>query len=275
MSAALINRSLTNIRTEFEFLYDSEVIDKALFDALVKALPQKYAKEMAPWGIEKLATAGQGPEPSTSKTQPADAKNTDSLSESMAKTSLQDNAPPPEEKPYPKGIAYCRASFNYDAIEAGDLSLKSGDLVVVLEHLSEDWWRGHKLSDSPAQAGVFPANYIQVLSESDFKANFEKDAQLYQRAPSAVAASSYQVYDTPPSYAPQPLYQPQQTQPTYGGHAQYPPPSTNYYQAPPQEEGSLHSSSNAHLKKIGGKFGNAAIFGAGATIGSNLVNLIF
>ena len=81
-----------------------------------------------------------------------------------------------------------------------------------------------------------------------------------------------------------------QQQPSYGGYAQYPPPSTNYYppqqyqqpQQPQQSQQVVEQQpeqqqllGSEHVKKFGSKLGNAAIFGAGALIGSNIVNSIF
>ena len=43
----------------------------------------------------------------------------------------------------------------------------------------------------------------------------------------------------------------------------------------PAQTGDGHSTMNEHGKKFGKKLGNAAIFGAGASIGSNIVNSIF
>jgi hypothetical protein len=46
------------------------------------------------------------------------------------------------------------------------------------------------------------------------------------------------------------------------------------YQQQQEQEGG-GSKMGEHGKKFGKKLGNAAIFGAGATIGSNIVNSIF
>ena len=77
MSSALINRSLTTVKTELEFLCDSDVITKDLYQQLVTSLPEKYHKDMAPWdvGVDKVdkdvgakeakqeATPQPGPQP--------------------------------------------------------------------------------------------------------------------------------------------------------------------------------------------------------------------
>lgn len=166
MSAALINRSLTNIRTELEFLHDSEVIDETLFNALLEALPQRYSKGMAPWGAEKLSAEKEG--------------FVEEVSQSLQKSTIQDDikepanpARVPPRKPAGP-IGYCKALYNYEAQEADDLALSKDDKLAVLEHLSLDWWKGYKLSQGPDQAGVFPSNYVSVILETEFQLTREK-----------------------------------------------------------------------------------------------------
>lgn len=266
MSAALVNRSLTNIRTELEFLFDSEVIDQELLDTLTKALPQKYAKDMKPWGVAALAGA----------------KSTGDVTEAFAKTSIQDDVAPPAHAPPSHApaplpslvIGYCKAMYTYDAQEKDDLQLQRDDRIAVLEHLSADWWKGYKQEDA-SKIGVFPSNYVSSISEAEFTEVRSKDEKAEIR---------------PPAYNPegaQQQYGYQQQQPSYGGYAQFPPASTNYYppqnqQPPPaevqqqqQQPQQAQGNAHPHLKKFGSKLGNAAIFGAGATIGSDLINLIF
>ncbi|QEL62770.1 hypothetical protein SBP28_004750 [Candidozyma auris] len=222
MSVALINRSLTNIRTELEFLVDSEVIDEKLMAALSEALPPRYSKGMETWGPEKLRKG-------------AEAENSD-----VAKS---------------------------DEKNGGDVAL------------------------GPDRAGVFPSNYVSVISESEFEQSEKAQFENRYASPSP-AAPPYDQVVPQPTYPQYPVYnnggfspQGQQMQPSYGGYAQYPPPSTNYYpqqqlQQQPQEQqvvegSSHHGKAHDEVKKFGGKLGNAAIFGAGATIGSNIVNSIF
>ncbi|PSK38410.1 hypothetical protein C7M61_002973 [Candidozyma pseudohaemuli] len=304
MSAALINRSLTNIRTELEFLHDSEVIDEKLFNALLEALPQRYSKGMAPWGAEKLSAEKEDP--------------VEEVSQSLQKSTIQDEikepanpARVPPRKPAGP-IGYCKALYNYEAQEADDLALSKDDKLAVVEHLSLDWWKGCKLGQGPDQAGVFPSNYVSVILETEFqqtrekapineKATFEDRAQSPSAPPydQVVPQPTYPQYPQNGQNAPYGQYQspqngygqsPQngygQMQPSYGGYSQYPPPSANYYpqqqqvQQMPQEQqveqsSGEHGKGHEHVKKFGGKLGNAAIFGAGATIGSNIVNSIF
>lgn len=303
MSAALINRSLTTVRTELEFLRDSEVITEALYERLIASIPTKYDKNAASWDVDRLTGGSAG------------GSAGDKLATNLSKVSLNDSeepklapnttfsppaaAPPrPAPKVDPKPLGYCRTLYDYNAQESGDLELKKDDKVAVLEHLSEDWWKGYRRGTSAADAGVFPSNYVTVISQQEFElqrgsapvpvqdskeSSGEKAAYNDQYAAPALPQYS------PNQYAP-PMNQQLQPQPSYGGYAQYPPPLTNYY-PPPQQQMAMQPAqpmaqdpqmyqqqtggSHPHLKKFGSKLGNAAIFGAGATIGSDIVNSIF
>ncbi|KAJ1546535.1 Lsb1p [Saccharomyces cerevisiae] len=153
---------------------------------------------------------------------------------------------------------YVEALYDFEAQQDGDLSLKTGDKIQVLEKISPDWYRGK----SNNKIGIFPANYV--------KPAFTRSAS----PKSAEAASSSTVSRPsvpPPSYEPLP----------------YPPPFTNYYQqpqqqyAPPSQQAPVEaqpqqsSGASSAFKSFGSKLGNAAIFGAGSAIGSDIVNSIF
>lgn len=202
MSASAINRSLTTVRNELDFLLESKVISQETYNMVNQSLPQN-------------------------------ANN---------------------------GGEYVEALYQFDPQQDGDLALKPGDKIEVLEKPSNEWFKGR----CNGNVGMFPANYVKpVYSGSDR-----------------------------PSVPPPPQYeQAQRTNTGQSGgsyQAPFPPPSTNYYQQPPQqyqqapqqqaqvvEQQPAQQHSHNHLKKFGSKLGNAAIFGAGATIGSDLVNSIF
>lgn len=313
MSAALINRSLTTVRTELEFLRDSEVITEALYERLIASIPTKYDKNAPSWDVDRLSVASSddklasdlsrvsinGPDESKGQNR---APNTTFSPPASAPVSAV-SAPPPRPAPKvdPKPLGYCRSLYDYNALESGDLDLKKDDKVAVLEHLSEDWWKGYRRGTSPADAGVFPSNYVTVISQQEFelqrgsapvplpdsKDNLGEKA-TYKDQYGAPAPPQY----SPNQYAP-PMDQQLQPQPSYGGYSQYPPPLANYYPPPQQQMAPMgqpvgqpmaqdpqlyqqqSGNSHPHLKKFGSKLGNAAIFGAGATIGSDIVNSIF
>lgn len=63
-----------------------------------------------------------------------------------------------------------KANFSFDAEAPNELSIRTGDVIQVLEEVSEGWWDGYVLDESGAkssQTGLFPANYCSpFVSES-------------------------------------------------------------------------------------------------------------
>lgn len=147
-------------------------------------------------------------------------------------------------------IAHARALYRYDASDARDLMFEKDDRIAIYEYMNQDWWMG--MNQRTGQEGIFPRNY--VMPEQDYKA--------------------------PGGYGP--------PQPQYG-YPSGPPAQQNPYNAnvPPMAvaegggqqaqggEGQGGGKAGEYGKKFGKKLGNAAIFGAGATIGGNIVNSIF
>ncbi|KAH9254573.1 hypothetical protein BASA81_007330 [Batrachochytrium salamandrivorans] len=56
----------------------------------------------------------------------------------------------------------CRATYDYHGSDEGDLSLKTGDVVVMIEELSKGWWNGRL--ESTGQVGLFPETYVTTAS---------------------------------------------------------------------------------------------------------------
>ena len=65
----------------------------------------------------------------------------------------------PAERPEPRRA---RALFDFAAQREGDLSLKAGQTLVLLEAEGE-WWRGHAEGAEPETAGVFPHNHVEEI----------------------------------------------------------------------------------------------------------------
>lgn len=161
-------------------------------------------------------------------------------------------------------LVYARALYRYTAGDARDCSFERDDRLAVHEYMNADWWLGKNLRTG--QEGIFPRNYVMV-----------EEAHQKMTAPTPV-----------PAPAPVPYQQPQYAASAPGGggggYPVSPVPVHGYSSAPPppqqqpqqhQGEESTSSKIGEHGKKFGKKLGNAAIFGAGATIGSNIVNSIF
>ncbi|CAI4038827.1 hypothetical protein SMKI_06G1750 [Saccharomyces mikatae IFO 1815] len=241
MSATLVNRSLKNIRNELEFLRESNVISGDIFDLINSKLPEKW--------------------------------NDNTRSPNNADT---------EE--------YVEALYDFEAQQDGDLSLKTGDKIQVLEKISPDWYKGKANN----RVGIFPANYVKpAFTRSVLTKPEEGDLSSKVSRPSVPppsyepAVSQYPPQQTPASYAPPLGYMqappPQQQQ----APLPFPPSFTNYYQQPQQQyvpppqqaqveaQPQQSSAASSAFKSFGSKLGNAAIFGAGSAIGSDIVNSIF
>lgn len=148
-------------------------------------------------------------------------------------------------------VEWAEALYEFKPQQEGDLELHPGDKIEILEKPSAEWFKGR----CNGRVGMFPTNYIK---------------------------QSFSGANTLPLQQQQPQFIP----PSANSSQQFPPPSTNYYQQQPQvvtqqpaqqeqqPQQHQHHASGA-LKKFGSKLGNAAIFGAGATIGGDIVNSIF
>lgn len=59
------------------------------------------------------------------------------------------------------GYARAMALFPFEATTPGDLGLKKGDIVSVLDKVGNgDWWMGRLAS---GKQGIFPSNYVEVV----------------------------------------------------------------------------------------------------------------
>ena len=146
--------------------------------------------------------------------------------------------------------------YEYQPSDAGDLALQPNDRVAITEFMNADWAKGR--NERTGQEGIFPRSYVNIVDEK-----------------SAVAAQ-VKPPPTPSNYGNMPL---DVSQNSGGG-------------AVGGATGGPSSKLNQNGKKFGKKLGNAgesecsflgwtlaylrtAVFGAGATIGSNIVNGIF
>lgn len=288
------NYQLVWSRQELEFLKDSNVITPAFFDQLTNKLPARVESGQPP--IDLITS---------------DSNNT--RSNNNEKQYPPNNSAPPAGPPaYQQnhndhnGQEVVEVLYNYRPDGPTDLALHPGQRLVIVNKLNNDWWRGKDLQTE--KEGIFPANYVKPINGGNNNNNYNNNdmsRQAYNPPPPSGAPSgpppgppgnnNNNYYPPPPQ---QQQYQPPPQQ--YNNNyyqPPYPPPSTNYYPPPQQQQqapqpqqpqqqpqqqeqapapAAEHSNAFADgAKKIGGKLGNAAIFGAGSTLGSNLVNSIF
>jgi len=66
------------------------------------------------------------------------------------------------------------AEFNFESDKEGDLTFREGDEIIVLRHLSPEWWRGRSLDK---REGIFPASYVKLTGEVDYATAEEEAAK--------------------------------------------------------------------------------------------------
>lgn len=148
-----------------------------------------------------------------------------------------------------------RATALYRYSEAGDCSFEAGDEIAVYEHMNADWWHGRNMRTG--QEGVFPVNYVQVKQANPLGGG-SHGSYGNEKANGYPGSYGHQQQGPPP-----------------------PGPSNPYNSAVPPMQIAAEPTEDKPGKgqemgkKFGKKLGNAAIFGAGATIGGNIVNSIF
>jgi LAS seventeen-binding protein 1/2 len=241
-------RFKTNAVQELEALLEKGVLAEDAFDQIQRLLPAEGTLS----GTHSQRSTNALPTPAT--TPSATCYNSAPPSYTQSANSAG-SAPPPlpgRKQPPPAKlvVAHCKALYSYTAQDARDCSFEKGDRLAVHEKMNADWWLG--LNERTREEGIFPKAYVEEEAAAPAWGN-EK----------AAAASGYQ--------APQP----------YGGYPPAPGQANPYNaHAPPmamanEEGGAAPSKAEENGKKFGKKLGNAAIFGAGATLGGKIVNSIF
>ncbi|CAG8519125.1 27658_t:CDS:10 [Dentiscutata erythropus] len=54
--------------------------------------------------------------------------------------------------------------YDYDAEEEGEISLKEGTTITILEKTDDGWWRG---KNEQGEAGIFPSTYVTEIKTTD------------------------------------------------------------------------------------------------------------
>ncbi|KAK2590753.1 protein that induces appearance of [PIN+] prion when overproduced [Conoideocrella luteorostrata] len=262
------NRSLRNIKTELENLLEKGVIDEAVFDQIHATLPQESplsgplrtatSNTASPAATSATAAARDSPAPPpTQQMQNLGINNPPPAAHSPAPAPPSYDATPAPQVPSRSGkpaLAHARALYRYVASDNRDVSFEKDDKIIVHEYMNQDWWMGQNTRTQ--LEGIFPRNYVLVEHEEQKSAPYGAQPQ-----------SQY-------GYPPAGQGPPQQQNPY---NANVPPMAVaeggQNGQAAEGQQGD--GKVNQYGKKFGKKLGNAAIFGAGATIGGNIVNSIF
>ncbi|PYH89841.1 SH3-domain-containing protein [Aspergillus ellipticus CBS 707.79] len=234
--SAMTNRSLRIVRSELEFLADSSVISPQQLSSILSQLPRD----------ENERSRGPVPQQPTPVQQPVAAQPPPAPysppTNQFANTSLNEKAayqqPPPQQYPSVPPPAYPQAP--------PALSVAS----ALYAYTPTD----------PGDLALQPNDRIQVLEHmnADWWRGRNERTNLEGIFPrSYVNVLDQKALSSPPptNYGNMPL------EVSQGGST----PGDDGKKSKFEEQG----------KKFGKKMGNAAIFGAGATVGSNIVNSIF
>lgn len=233
---AMINRSLGDIKNNLQFLVESNVITSAQHDAIAAQLP--VSAENSARTLPAMPTQQLSQMNIQSEPTPPPEKKASNVG---YYADAPVNAPPPAYPSAPAApagppvLCYASAMYQYNAQDAGDLALMPNDKVAVTEYMNNEWWKGR--NERTGMEGIFPASYVRKDEKSIMPAY----------TPSA---------PMPSNYGNMPLDVASGAQPA---------PATPAEPSKAEQQG----------KKFGKKLGNAAIFGAGATIGGKIVNGIF
>ncbi|KAF9988063.1 hypothetical protein BGZ75_010113 [Mortierella antarctica] len=123
-------------------------------------------------------------------------------------------APPPELPGRSRHQKQVKALYNFEATGEGELSLRKGDIVRIIEEIDEGWWEGEMVDlHGVRHEGMFPSNYVEevthnanpqqpqqaVKSNSPEPARYmdEDEAAYYERA----SESTIQYEDMAPAAA--------------------------------------------------------------------------
>lgn len=135
--AAVINRSVTSLHNELEFLFESEVISQALYDDICNKIPRKLTPG------QKLDLPG------------SQVVGIAEVTERVAAVQITPAAPSPPVAVHPASAGSggkVEALYDYVAQDPTDLALVKGDQIDIIEKLNNDWWKGRGPS---GKEGIF------------------------------------------------------------------------------------------------------------------------
>ncbi|CCM07059.1 uncharacterized protein FIBRA_09381 [Fibroporia radiculosa] len=155
-------------------------------------------------------------------------------------------------------------AYNEDGQEPNDLSFSAGEMVEVVDETNADWWTGK----CRGRQGLFPSNHVEKISSASIPLNVPLPMpsmpatpipQQPVYAPMPSEKSAYRPFGAVHQVANQP--------PAVGAN------SVGLQQAPQQEQkrNRFGGLGNTMAQSAAGGVG----FGAGAAIGSGIVNAIF
>lgn len=239
---AITNRSLRTVRLELEFLADASVITPQQLSSILSQLPTENAERSVSSvpPSQPPVQRHQSPVAAPAPTQPSPAPYTPPTQQ-FANTSLNEKAayhqPAPQHYPTPPPPAYPQTP--------PVLSVAS----ALYAYTPTD----------PGDLALQPHDRVQVLEHMN--ADWWRGRNERTNMEGIFPRSYVNVIENKAAPAPPSSYGNMPLEVSQSGSGEN----------PDEKKGKFEE----HGKKFGKKLGNAAIFGAGATVGSNIVNSIF
>ncbi|RPB19981.1 hypothetical protein L211DRAFT_842195 [Terfezia boudieri ATCC MYA-4762] len=242
---AVRNRSIRAIQLELEYLAEARIITADIFRQISSLLPEPAKADTSAFTLPVAAPAP------LKRDNIAVVKSCIPEKQQTIKESQQET--PPSYTPNdPKPPFHCQAAWDYNQPpnnKEGDLTFTEGQYILVSRKDNGLWWSGQIIDEHTGQPigdmGLFPVNHVEVVDENPIVLE-EKKPPLPVRASASKPHGKNMMMNV--------------------AHG-------NSNAAPAEDKGKIKLQENG--TKFGKKLGNAAIFGAGATIGGKIVSGIF
>ncbi|KAI9001523.1 hypothetical protein BD414DRAFT_474925 [Trametes punicea] len=219
---------------------------------------------------ELITRLSQGPRASNDSSPDALVSGVNNLAVAPARSPSPARrvVPPPPPRQSTKR-ARALWAYNEDGREPNDLSFSAGETIEIIEETNADWWTGK----CRGKQGLFPSNYVELLETGR--------SSVPPPAAVPVMPMPTSAYNQPPP--PQPYGMPSEPEKAAMYQQSYgPPPPGPMQPAPPVQVVAVQQQEppkKNKFGKLGSTMANSAAggvgFGAGAAIGSGLINAIF
>ncbi|OJA16406.1 hypothetical protein AZE42_05507 [Rhizopogon vesiculosus] len=182
--------------------------------------------------------------------------------------------------------AEARAKWEWTSEDPNDVSFHAGEIIEIVKETNADWWTGR---NKAGKEGLFPSVYVEKLpprsvsplsfsefpnSRTSLDSKYGLTEPKYSTPPGPPQYSSpqsLQPHYPPPSGPPAGGYMPPPSGPTYDNSYSGNPPVAQPIPQQPPKKGRFGGLGTMMAQSAAGGLG----FGAGAAIGSDVINSIF